>query len=183
MSKIGKKPIVIPSGVEVSYADHVITAKGPKGNTTHTVPDFLHVDIADGKIGVVPAVDGTHDELTARWGLERALIRNMLIGVSTGFQESLELQGVGYKAAVKGNILELSLGFSHPVSKTAPEGISFSVEKNIVTVSGIDRELVGRIAADIRAVKPPEPYKGSGVRYVGEVIKLKAGKKAVAAGT
>lgn len=182
MSKIGKKAIIVPSGVEVSFAGHTLTVKGPKGTISHDVPEFLAVRIEEGKAFVAPAVDQTHPELGARWGLERALIRNVITGVSTGFQESLELQGVGYKAAVKGKDLELNLGFSHPVSVPAPEGITFTVEKNVIKISGSDREMVGRVTANIRAIRPPEPYKGSGIRYAGEVIKLKAGKKAVAAG-
>ncbi len=180
MSKIGKKPIAVPSGVDVSFTDHTLTVKGSKGTVTRVVPVFLDVTIQDGKVFVAPAEGGTHGELAARWGLERALIRNMIVGVSKGFQEALELQGVGYKAMVKGGGLELNLGLSHPVVVPTPEGITFTVEKNIVTVSGSDHEVVGRTAASIRSLRPPEPYKGSGIRYVGEVIKLKAGKKAVA---
>lgn len=183
MSKIGKRSIGIPSGVEVSIHEGLFTAKGPKGTLMRRIPEFLSVSVTDGAVSVVPADGEAHGEMAARWGLERALLRNVIIGVSAGFEEVLELQGVGYKAAVRGNVLELNLGFSHPVGVLAPEGISFAVEKNIIKVSGSDKELVGCTAANIRALRPPEPYKGSGVRYAGEVIKLKAGKKAVVAGS
>jgi len=180
MSKIGKKPILIPSGVEIKIDGNLITAKGTKGELTHTFSEILTARMDDGKLFIEPKEkNGEHSVI---WGLERALIRNIVIGVSDGFQKNLELQGIGYKAAVKGDVLELNLGYSHSIPFAIPEGISITVEKNILKIQGISKELVGYTAAKIRSLREPEPYKGSGVRYENEVIKLKPGKKAVAAG-
>lgn len=184
MSKIGKKIIAIPNGVEVKISGNSISVKGPKGELKKDVSDLLVLSLTDHELSVKIKDGKTAKDKNSRalWGLWRAIASNMVKGVSDGFEKALEFQGVGYKAVVKGNELELGLGFSHPVRITAPSGIEFKVEKNIIKVIGIDKELVGRVAADIRSKRKPEPYKGSGIRYQGEIIKKKAGKKAVAAG-
>ena len=184
MSKIGKKLITIPSGVEVKFNSGLVSVKGPKGELKKEIPDFLDLVLSDNQISIKPKDNKSINDkkLRALWGLFRALVSNMVKGVSEEFEKSLEFQGVGYKAIVKGSELELGLGFSHPVKVEAPVGIEFKVEKNTIKVIGVDKELVGRVAADIRSRRKPEPYKGSGIRYQGEIIKKKAGKKAVAAG-
>lgn len=176
MSKIGKRPIPVPADVQVTLGDGSVTVKGPKGTLSRPLDDRVEITVADGEIAVAPK-EGTHPSF---WGLWRALLDNMVTGVSKGFTKSLEFQGVGYRAAVKGNDLELSLGYSHPITVSAPEGITFSVEKSTITVSGIDRELVGQVAAEIRSKRLPEPYKGAGIRYSDEVIRRKQGKKTAA---
>lgn len=186
MSKIGKKPIQIPNGVDVKIDLPAgrqaawILVKGPKGEIKRELPAGLEAKIENSQLVLKPKAI-TRESKTL-WGLGSSMAKNMIKGVSEGFEKVLEFQGVGYKAAVKSGILEMGLGFSHLVSLTAPEGITFKVEKNSITVQGIDKELVGKIAAEIRSFREPEPYKGSGIRYKGEVIARKAGKKAVAAG-
>ena len=180
MSKIGKKPIEIPVGVEVKVGDDHISVKGPKGELTKSLMEGVNI-VVDGNI-IKLSLQNDDKENSARWGLQRALVANMIIGVTDGFEKVLEFQGIGYKASVKGNDLELNLGYSHPITIPGAEGITFSVEKSSIKISGLNKELVGKTAAGIREKRPPEPYKGSGVRYKGEVIKRKAGKKAVAAG-
>lgn len=185
MSKIGKKLIPITSGVQVQVRGSIVTVKGPKGELTRTLPGFILVDVRNDSVAVaLQTEDGGGDKKkhNESWGLYWALIRNMILGVSAGFREALELQGVGFKAAVKGSNLEMSIGFSHPVIYEIPQGIVITTDKNVVTIQGIDKGLVGQVAAELRAYKKPEPYKGSGIRYVGEVVRKKAGKKAVAAG-
>lgn len=177
MSKIGKQPIALPDGVELKRDDGILTVKGPKGELSREIPEGIEVTTEDGTV-MVTKTGRTHPE---RWGLWRALINNMVVGVSEGFSKSLEFQGVGYKAAVKGQDLELNLGYSHPITVPAPEGITFTVEKTSITVSGIDKELVGHVAALIRSKRTPEPYKGAGIRYADEVVRRKAGKKAATA--
>lgn len=179
MSKIGKKIINVPNGVEVRIEDGVIFVKGPKGELKRTISGALDVNI-ENSIIKIQLRDNVGKDSSALWGLTRALIANMIKGVTDGFETILEFQGIGYKAAVKGNDLELNLGYSHPITVTAPEGVSFKVEKNVIKVSGFDKELVGEVAADIRTKRKPEPYKGSGIRYNDEVIIKKAGKKSVA---
>lgn len=179
MSKIGKKPIALPNGVTLDVSGSVVTAKGPKGELSYTLPAGVTVTVADGQVLVSHAADVRGGNTV--WGLARALINNMLIGVSEGFKKVLEFQGVGYKAVPKGNDLELNLGYSHTITVTAPEGITFTVDKNTITISGIDKEKVGHVAALIRSKRTPEPYKGHGIRYADEVIKRKAGKKAATA--
>ncbi len=183
MSKIGKKPIQIPAGVEVTLEGHELIVKGPKGELRKKFPETLQVRLSEGALLVAPRSEAAPDpkETGALWGLGRALARNMILGVTEGFSKSLELQGVGYKAAQKGSDLELNLGFSHPILFPIPEGMSVKIEKNVITLSGTDKESVGLVAARLRALKVPEPYKGHGVRYSDEVIKLKPGKKAVTA--
>lgn len=179
MSKIGKKPITLPSGVDLKVNGNEVTVKGPKGELKRTISEKVDVTVADGKVQV--ALKNPVKQDFPFWGLERALVNNMIKGVSEGFIETLELNGVGYKAIPKGNDLELSLGYSHTITFKTPAGISFKVEKNVITITGIDKELVGYVAAEIRKMKVPDPYKVHGVKYADEVIKTKAGKKAAAA--
>ncbi len=182
MSKIGKKPIEIPSGVTVEVdKDNKVKVKGSKGELESVFNAEIKVEVKDNQI-LVKSVKDSKD-LYAFWGLTRALIANMIEGVSKGFEKKLELQGVGYKVALKGDTLDMALGFSHPVIVKCPKGIKFEVEKNIITVSGIDRQLVGQTAANIRAFKKPEPYKGKGIRYLGEQVRRKQGKKVAGAGS
>jgi large subunit ribosomal protein L6 len=182
MSKIGKKPIELPSGVTVEVHDATLTAKGAKGTLTRTLPAGVKVAVEGSRVIVSPASEAPSREERAQWGLWRALVSNMLTGVSAGWQTALEFQGVGYKAVLKGKDLELSLGYSHPITVHAPDGITFTTEKTSIVVHGIDKELVGHVASIIRSKRLPEPYKGSGIRYADEVIKKKAGKKAATAG-
>ena len=178
MSRIGKAPILVPNGVEVGISDKSIEVKGPKGSLDFEVPGLIRVRQDGDQI----YVERPDDERTNRalHGLTRSLINNMVIGVSEGFSKELEIIGVGYRAQVKGqSSLELQLGFSHPISVDAPEGISFDVpEPTRIIVSGIDKQIVGQVAADIRSYRKPEPYKGKGVRYLGEHVVRKAGKAA-----
>jgi large subunit ribosomal protein L6 len=177
MSKIGNQPIFIPAGTQVQLDGNLITVKGPKGELKKNIPSEIKIEIKDGQIILTPAKQTK--KTSALWGLSRMLIANMVEGVNRGFEKKLELEGVGYKVSLQGKDLFLNLGFSHPVEFKVLPGIDFKVEKNAVTVSGIDKELVGQVAADIRDLRPPEPYKGKGIRYQGEIIKRKAGKKAV----
>ena len=180
MSKVGKKLIIIPEGVSVNVGENTISVKGPKGELTKPLMEGVNV-VVDGNI-IKLSLQNDDKEKSARWGLQRALVANMIIGVTDGFEKVLEFQGIGYKANVKGNNLELNLGYSHPITISGAEGITFSVEKSSIKISGLNKELVGKVAAEIREKRLPEPYKGSGIRYKDEVIKRKAGKKAVAAG-
>jgi large subunit ribosomal protein L6 len=175
VSRIGKRPIEVPEKVTVTIQDRTVNVKGPKGELSRTLP--LGVTIAqEDKVVTVSRVDESRIA-RQRHGLCRTLVANMVEGVSTGFSRKLEIQGVGYRAAVQGSKLVLSMGFSHPVEMIPPDGIQFAVEGNVnVTVVGIDKELVGNTAARIRAVRPPEPYKGKGIRYQGEAVRRKAGK-------
>ena len=174
MSRIGKKPIEIPAGVEVKIVGQKVQVKGPKGELSIKVRPEIKVEMKDGKV-LVSAQD---DLAKAYWGLTRALLANMIQGVVKNFEKKLEIVGVGNRVVMEGENLVLSVGFSHPVKVPAPQGIVFSVDKNIITVQGPDIGLVGQTAANIRKVRPPEPYKGKGIRYFGEQIKLKEGKRA-----
>ncbi|OUP07197.1 50S ribosomal protein L6 [Collinsella sp. An2] len=177
MSRIGKKPVQIPAGVDVAVDGSHVTVKGPKGQLELDIYSKLSIEVADGVLTVVRPDD--ERETRARHGLTRALIQNMVDGVSQGFTKSLELAGVGYRVVLKGTTLELSLGFSHPVLYPAPEGITFEVPDNThINVKGIDKQQVGQVAAEIRGKRPPEPYKGKGIHYVGEHIRRKLGKAA-----
>lgn len=179
MSKIGKLPVVVKEGVTASIVGATITVTGPKGTLTFTIPEGITVAVADGKIQV--GQEEKTRELTKNlFGLTRATIANMVTGVSTGVEKKLELTGVGYRAQASGSELTLSVGFSHPVKIKAPSGITFTVTENVITVSGSDKALVGLIASKVRAVRPPEPYKGKGIKYQGEYIRKKAGKAAKA---
>ena len=179
MSRIGSAPIDVPSGVELKLDGADLTVKGSKGELAWTLPDVISLEVEDNVATL--ARSNEERESKALHGLSRALVANMIVGVSEGYVKELELVGVGYRAAAKGKNIELQLGFSHPVMVEAPEGISFEVpEPTKIIVSGIDKQAVGQIAADIRKIRPPEPYKGKGVRYAGEEVKRKAGKAGVA---
>jgi large subunit ribosomal protein L6 len=177
MSRIGRKPVPVPEAVTVELAPGNIAVKGPKGELTQTLSQEMTVTQADGNVSVARPTD--RGEHRALHGLTRSLIANMVEGVTEGFEKRLEIQGVGYRAALKGKNLDLALGFSHPVSIEAPEGIEFEVpQPTEVIVRGIDKQLVGQVAADIRKRRPPEPYKGKGIRYKGEQVLRKVGKRA-----
>lgn len=177
MSRIGKKPVVIPAGVTVTVNADKIVAKGPKGELSELMFPGISVEIKDGHVEVVRSNDMPQQR--AAHGLIRSLIQNMVVGVTEGFEKKLELVGTGYRVATKGTGLSLSLGFSHPVEVDAVAGITFKVEgNNKITVTGISKYMVGQVAAKIRDLRPPEPYKGKGVRYEGEVVRRKAGKAA-----
>ena len=175
MSRIGKMPVDMPSGVDIKVDGTHVTVKGSKGELSRQFHDRVSFSIEDGVITVVREDDTR--ESRALHGLSRALLANMVQGVSEGFHKVLEIQGVGYRASLKGSDIELLVGFSHPVDVKAPKGITFEVpEPTRIVVSGIDKEQVGQVAADIRKVRPPEPYKGKGIRYAGEYVRRKAGK-------
>jgi large subunit ribosomal protein L6 len=177
VSRIGKQPIPVPSGVEVKIDGSTVAVKGPKGELSQTFSDIMTIELEDGVLQVVRP----DDSRTARslHGLSRTLLSNMVTGVSTGFSKNLEIVGVGYRAAMKGKDIELQLGFSHPVLVVAEPGITFEVPAPTkITVSGIDKQRVGQVAADIRKWRKPEPYKGKGVRYEGEYVRRKLGKSA-----
>jgi len=177
MSRIGKKPIEIPQGVEISIENNLVKVKGPKGELERYIRPEIKVEKKENEIIVAP--DKKTKRTSALWGLSRTLIANMVEGVTNGYEKKLEIQGVGYRANLEGEDLVLLMGYSHPVKMEKVEGIKFEVQKNIIIVSGIDKELVGQIAAKIRKVRPPEPYKGKGIRYEGEYVRRKSGKKAV----
>ena len=179
MSRVGNAPIELPSGVEVTVDDGLVTVKGPKGELSERIDSRISTDIDDGVVTLERADE--ERETRAIHGLSRALVNNMVVGVSEGYQKELELVGVGYRAALKGKTLELQVGFSHPVTVEAPDGIEFEVPENTkIIVRGIGKQQVGQVAADIRAVRKPEPYKGKGIRYAGEHVRRTAGKAGVA---
>ncbi|GAA5178171.1 50S ribosomal protein L6 [Rugosimonospora acidiphila] len=176
MSRIGRKPITVPAGVDVTITGQTVVVKGPKGQLSHTLADPITAEQVDnGILNVVrPNDERRSKELH---GLSRTLVNNMIVGVTAGYRKTLEISGTGYRVQAKGQDLEFALGFSHPVTVTAPEGIKFSVERpTVFSVEGIDKQQVGEVAANIRKIRPPEPYKGKGVKYQGEVIRRKAGK-------
>jgi large subunit ribosomal protein L6 len=177
MSRIGKQPIAVPSGVDVTINGASVVVKGPRGQLQRTFSDRISVSREDGEL-IVARFD---DERQSRalHGLSRALLNNMVVGVSAGYTRTLEIVGVGYRAAMKGNDLEIQVGYSHPVPYKAPDGISFETPSPTrIVVSGIDKEQVGQVCAEIRKIRKPEPYKGKGIRYEGEVVRRKAGKAA-----
>ncbi|HHX58650.1 MAG TPA: 50S ribosomal protein L6 [Candidatus Moranbacteria bacterium] len=176
MSRIGKKPIELPSGVTASLDGQILKVKGPKGELSLKVSYEVAVEVTDKSIEVKQK--GKTKNAPMLWGTTRALINNMVIGVTEGFEKTLELQGVGYKMAVQGNKLNLNLGFSHPVNPEIPEGLTAEIEKSFLTIKGMDRQKVGQFAAEIRSLKPVEPYKGRGFRYKDEEVIRKEGKKA-----
>ena len=179
MSLVGKQPITIPAGVDVTVDGQTVTVSGSKGKLVRTISDRISMVVEGDQIVVTRDVDDRPSR--AEHGLFRSLIANMVQGVAEGYSKSLEIQGVGYRASMKGNGIELLVGFSHPVLMETPEGITVEVpEPTKISVSGIDKELVGQVAANIRSVRPPEPYKGKGIRYVGEHVRRKAGKAGVA---
>jgi large subunit ribosomal protein L6 len=169
LSRIGKSPIPVPAGVSVSISPGRVMVNGPLGELSQQVPDRMKVQEGDGQLVVTRALHG----------LTRSLVANMVEGVTKGFSKTLEIQGIGYRAALRGTDLELNVGFSHPIVKKAPQGITFEVPApNQVIVKGIDKQKVGQVAAEVRAVRPPEPYKGKGIRYEGEYVRRKVGKRA-----
>jgi large subunit ribosomal protein L6 len=179
MSRVGQAPIPIPSGVEVKVDARTVHVKGPKGELTRQVPEAISVEQTDGELRIKRA--GEAREVKALHGLTRSLIANMVQGVTEGYEKRLEIHGVGYRATKQGNALELTVGLSHTVRKEAPSGIEFEVPTPTrITVRGVDKELVGQTAAEIRAIRKPEPYKAKGIRYEGEYIRRKAGKAAKA---
>ena len=176
MSRIGKKAITVPSGVTVTLNGQTVAVKGPKGQLAYTAPDEIRVAQEGGQLSFTPTSDS--QRAGAMWGLSRTLVNNMVDGVTKGFEETLELVGVGYRAAMKGKNLSLQLGFSHDIDFPPPEGITFaSAKPTEIKIAGIDKQMVGETAARIRRIRPPEPYKGKGVRYAGETVRRKEGKK------
>ena len=175
MSRIGKKPVTLPKGVAVEIQGNTVAVKGPKGELRRTLHSEMQVAMADGQVTVArPSEEKRHKALH---GLSRTLVQNMVDGVSKGFSKTLEIQGVGYKAEAKPYGVNLIVGYSHPVKYEAPKGIKISVENNtVVKIEGADKEAVGQVAAELRSVRPPEPYKGKGIRYQGEQVRRKAGK-------
>jgi len=177
MSRLGKQPVTLPSSVDATFEDGVLTVNGPKGTLTRPV-NTRHVDVAI-EDNVITFTPNETDKSAALWGTYAAHAHNMINGVTEGFEKQLEIEGVGYRAEVQGTTLVLNVGYSHPVNLELPEGVSASVEKNVITISGYDKDAVGQFAANIKKVRPPEPYKGKGIRYQGEYIIRKQGKKAV----
>ncbi len=181
MSKIGKLPIALGTGITVAVTGHNVAVTGPKGSMSLTLPAGITVETGEGQV-VVKAENKEDRKVKAMYGLTRANLANLIKGVDTGFEKKLELAGVGYRAQMQGADLVLSLGFSHPVKFHPKAGVSFTVAENVITVSSNDKGLVGEAAANIRKAKPPEPYKGKGIKYKGEKVRRKAGKAAKAAG-
>lgn len=187
MSRVGKKIILIPEGVEVKIEGRTMTAKGPKGEISREFPSEFKIVVKDRQISIVPpeslkeAKGKQLKRIESLWGTQRALLNNMISGVKSGFEKKLEIEGVGFKAALSGQDLELWVGLSHSLKVKAPEGVTFSVDKNVITVSGADLAKVTQAAANIKLLKKPEPYKGKGIKYQGEIIRKKLGKKAVTA--
>ena len=175
MSRIGKKPISIPKTVSVILEDDKIKVTGPKGTLEQIIAHPVSFEISENEIFVSPKEQIKN--ISAFWGLYRALLQNMITGVTEGFTKKLRIEGVGYRVSLQGQTLVLNLGYSHPIEISAPEGISFEVDKNTISVIGISKELVGQVSANIRATRPPEPYKGKGVRYDDEFVRMKVGKK------
>ncbi len=176
MSRIGKQPVAIPNGVEVKLSGNVLEFKKGSIQRTLDTKDNVDVKLEGGNILFTSKSDDRKDR--AFWGTYRSLSQNVIVGLTEGFIKKLEINGVGYRAAVKGNVLELQLGFSHPINYEFPKEIGITVEKNLLTIKGVDKQVVGQVAAEIRAFRPPEPYKGKGVKYSDEVIIRKAGKTA-----
>ena len=176
MSRIGKNPVQIPAGVQVSLADSVLSVSGGKGKLNLPISSDVTATVANGHVTIAPKDDSKRAR--AMWGTTRALVNNMVTGVSTGFTRALEINGVGYRAAVQGRVLNLQLGYSHDIPYPIPQDIQIACERpTLIAVSGADRQRVGQVAAEIRAFRPPEPYKGKGIKYVEEIIRRKEGKK------
>jgi large subunit ribosomal protein L6 len=176
MSRIGRKPITVPAGVTIELVDRHVKVTGSKGTLELDLMPGIQVEQADGVLTVTKAVETP--ETQRSYGLMRTLINNMVVGVSQGFTRQLEINGVGFRASVAGSTINLSLGFSHPIAFTLPQGVEAKVERNLITLTGFDKQLVGQVAANLRALKKPEPYKGKGIKYVEERIRRKAGKTA-----
>ena len=176
MSRVGKKPIEISDKIKITYTDRVLTVVGEKGTLTRTIHPDVNVNIDDKTLTVT--IENMDKKTRSLWGMTRALIANMVTGVSQGFERALEINGIGYRAELKGKNIVFNLGYSHSIDFPLPEGISATIEKNIIKLSGIDKDLLGYTASTIRSLRPPEPYKGKGVKYVEEYIQRKAGKTA-----
>ena len=175
MSRVGKKPIAVPEKTKLTYEDRVLTVQGQKGMLSRPIHPAVVLQIEDGNIQVTPLKDDKNSR--ALQGLTRSLVNNMIIGVNTGFERVLEINGIGYRAEVKGNAILLNLGYSHPINFALPEGISATVDRNnVIKLTGIDKEKLGQTAASIRQLRPPEPYKGKGIKYAEEYVRRKAGK-------
>jgi large subunit ribosomal protein L6 len=176
MSRIGKRPVPLPKGVEATVSGQTVSVKGPKGARSFTATDDVTIAVEDGAISVTPR--GASKRARQQWGMSRTQVANLVTGVTDGFKKELEITGVGYRAAVQGKTLKLQLGYSHDVDFAIPDGVSIATPRpTAITVEGIDQQLVGQVAANIRGWRPPEPYKGKGVRYAGEFIFRKEGKK------
>jgi large subunit ribosomal protein L6 len=176
MSRIGKKPVPVPAGVTANISGQTVEVKGPKGVLSFTATDDVTISLGDGALSVTPR--GTSKRARQQWGMSRSMIENLVTGVTKGFRKDLEIQGVGYRAAMQGNVLKLSLGYSHEVNFDVPKGVTVTTPKQTeIVVEGIDPQLVGQVAANIREWRGPEPYKGKGIRYKGEFIFRKEGKK------
>ncbi len=176
MSRIGKKPVELPKGVSATVSGQTVEVKGPKGTRSFTANDDVTISMESNEIVVKPR--GTSKRARQQWGMVRSMVENLTIGVTTGFKKEMEIQGVGYRAAIAGNVLKLSLGYSHEVNFEVPAGVTVTTPKQTeITVEGIDQQLVGQVAANIREWRAPEPYKGKGIRYKGEFIFRKEGKK------
>jgi large subunit ribosomal protein L6 len=176
MSRIGKKPVAIPSGVTATIQDGQLSVKGPKGTLTMPLADLINYEVQDGAISVQPANDSK--QARAFWGMQRTMVQNLVTGVTEGFTKTLEITGVGYRANAQGKVLKLQLGYSHDVNFDVPEGITIATpDQTTVNISGIDKQKVGQVAAEIRRWRKPEPYKGKGIKYRGEYIFRKEGKK------
>lgn len=180
MSRVGKKPITIPSGTEIKVGAAEISVKGKGGTLTRPLHPAVAIKVDGSNVVVEPK--GSSRLARALWGTYAAHVRNMIAGVNTPFVKKLQVEGIGYRVELSGKSLKLSVGFSHPVLVNIPEGVTVAVEKNIISITGADKDKVGQFAADVRAIKKPEPYKGKGIRYEGEVIRMKQGKKAATAG-
>jgi len=176
MSRVGKKPIEISDKIKISFTDRVLTVSGEKGSLSRTIHPAVNLNIDENSLSV--SIDTMDKKTRSLWGMTRALIANMVTGVSQGFERSLEINGIGYRAELKGKNIEFNLGYSHPIDFPLPEGIAANVEKNVIKLSGIDKDLLGYTASTIRSLRPPEPYKGKGVKYAEEYIQRKAGKTA-----
>ncbi len=175
MSRIGKQPIIIPEKTQINIEDNLVIAKGELGELSIEIPKDFKIEEQEGKI--IISIANKHPKSSAYWGLYRSLINNIVLGVSTGFEKSLEIQGVGYRAVIQDKELILNLGYSHPINIIIPDSIKCEVEKNIIKISGINKQEVGQMAANIRSYRKPEPYKGKGIRYVGEYVRRKVGKR------
>ena len=176
MSRVGKKPIGIPEKVKITFSDNVLSVQGEKGTLTRTIHPDVRLNIDNAILTV--SIDLMDKKTRSLWGMTRALISNMVTGVSKGFERDLEINGIGYRAELKGSNIEFNLGYSHPIEFPLPEGISAKIDKNIIKLIGVDKELLGYTASTMRALRPPEPYKGKGVKYAEEHIQRKAGKTA-----
>lgn len=179
MSRIGKKIITIPAKTEIKIEGNTVSVKGPLGELTRTFQSGIKIEVADGKVSFTPVAKNPNVTMNSLWGTISSHVNNMILGVNKAYEKKLIVEGIGYKADVVGTNLVFKLGFSHPITIAIPKNLKITSEKNVITVSGIDKEFVGRYVAEIRALKKPEPYKGKGIRYEKEIIKRKEGKKTV----